>query len=245
MHSYLRTSRSAFYGVIAALPLLVGYELLLVAGGGANAPVRNAGDVWLRMVLASLQISPAHATLVMILVLVLAAPMLYRQDAPLRALYVAGVLVESVAYSLVLGALVHALLQFLYAGMAAVAPGLGALASPFPAAGADRAMLQALALSLGAGLFEEFLFRVVLLAVLLWSLRLILAPWLAATTAIVAAAALFSWAHYIGPFGDPFSLPGFLFRFTAGLLFTGLYYARGFAVTAWTHALYDVRLVLF
>lgn len=245
MGTYLRTSRSAFYGVVAALPLLVGYELLLVAGGGVHAPVRNAGDVWLRMVLASLQISPAHATLVMILILVLAAPMLYRPDAPLRGTYVAGVLLEALAYSLVLGALVHALLQFLYAGMAAVAPGLGALASPFPAAGADRALLQNLALSLGAGLFEEFLFRVVLLAVLLWCLRLILAPWLAATVAIVVAAALFSWAHYIGPFGDPLSLPGFLFRFTAGLLFTGLYYARGFAVTAWTHALYDVRLVLF
>src|SRR5437016_6034914 len=35
-----------------------------------------------------------------------------------------------------------------------------------------------------------------------------------------------------------------LLRMIAGLFFSGLYLLRGFGVTAWTHALYDVSLLL-
>ncbi|MDH5753495.1 MAG: CPBP family glutamic-type intramembrane protease, partial [Deltaproteobacteria bacterium] len=68
---------------------------------------------------------------------------------------------------------------------------------------------------------------------------------LAALAAVILSALLFSWVHYIGPFGDPLELSSFMFRFIAGLLFSGLYYWRGFAVTAYTHALYDIRVILF
>jgi membrane protease YdiL (CAAX protease family) len=53
---------------------------------------------------------------------------------------------------------------------------------------------------------------------------------------------LFSAFHYIGPFGDPLQLPSFTFRFIAGLILTGLYLARGYGITAYTHSLYDLWL---
>jgi hypothetical protein len=34
-----------------------------------------------------------------------------------------------------------------------------------------------------------------------------------------------------------------VFRTIAGLFFSALYLTRGFGITAWTHALYDVFLV--
>jgi membrane protease YdiL (CAAX protease family) len=49
----------------------------------------------------------------------------------------------------------------------------------------------------------------------------------------------------VGPYGDVLTPVSFLFRFVAGLLFTGLYYWRGFAVTAYAHACYDIRVTLF
>src|SRR5213078_4790693 len=55
-------------------------------------------------------------------------------------------------------------------------------------------------------------------------------------------AAIFSAFHYIGPYGDRWQLYSFLFRLIAGLFFSGLYLLRGFGITAWTHALYDVLL---
>jgi hypothetical protein len=62
--------------------------------------------------------------------------------------------------------------------------------------------------------------------------------------AILLGALLFSAFHYVGPFGDPLELGSFTFRMVAGLLLNGLYLARGFGIAAWTHALYDVFLVL-
>src|SRR5438477_294116 len=44
--------------------------------------------------------------------------------------------------------------------------------------------------------------------------------------------------------GDPLDVYSFVFRTIAGLFFSGLYLLRGFGITAWTHALYDVFLLL-
>jgi hypothetical protein len=98
--------------------------------------------------------------------------------------------------------------------------------------------------SLGAGIYEEFLFRVLLLAILVFLLqRLMRLPHtIAYGMAAMLGALLFSAFHYIGPFGDPFYVSSFLFRVVAGLVLTGLYFARGYGVTAYTHSLYDLWL---
>ena len=61
---------------------------------------------------------------------------------------------------------------------------------------------------------------------------------------MLVGALVFSAFHYIGPYGDPISLPSFTFRALAGLVFSAMYLLRGFGITAWTHALYDVFLTL-
>ena len=61
--------------------------------------------------------------------------------------------------------------------------------------------------------------------------------------AAVVGAAIFSAVHYIGPLGDVFELPSFIFRFLFGLALNALFLVRGFGVAAWTHALYDILVV--
>jgi Type II CAAX prenyl endopeptidase Rce1-like len=61
--------------------------------------------------------------------------------------------------------------------------------------------------------------------------------------ATVLGAAIFSAFHYIGPYGDQLQVYSFVFRMVAGLFFSALYLVRGFGITAWTHALYDVSLL--
>jgi hypothetical protein len=71
--------------------------------------------------------------------------------------------------------------------------------------------------------------------------------WGAAASGIFATllgALVFSAFHYIGPYGDVLELRSFAFRAIAGVLFSGLYLVRGFGITAWTHALYDVFLTV-
>jgi membrane protease YdiL (CAAX protease family) len=94
---------------------------------------------------------------------------------------------------------------------------------------------------LGAGIYEEVLFRLVLFSALLWLLRSADVPGLLAfLLAAVTGAAVFSYAHHLGPFGEPYNGYVFLFRTLAGLYFTLIFQTRGFGIAVGAHALYDV-----
>ena len=84
----------------------------------------------------------------------------------------------------------------------------GALGSP----------LERLTLSLGAGLYEELLFRVVIVALIANGLRLIgFSRLTASAVAVCVGALLFAAFHYVGAFGDPLRLDSFVFRALAGV----------------------------
>jgi membrane protease YdiL (CAAX protease family) len=101
-----------------------------------------------------------------------------------------------------------------------------------------------LVLSIGAGLYEELVFRVVLVGGMFWALdKVMKRSWMAYVAAALIGAALFSAVHYIGSMGDAFTVASFTFRFLFGLALNGIFLARGFGVAAWTHALYDVFVV--
>jgi hypothetical protein len=103
-----------------------------------------------------------------------------------------------------------------------------------------------LVVSLGAGIYEELLFRVVLVGAVMWVGRRLLRArtGVAAAIAVVVSALIFSSFHYVGALGDTFTVASFTFRAVAGVAFSVLYVTRGFGITAWTHALYDLGLSL-
>jgi hypothetical protein len=100
--------------------------------------------------------------------------------------------------------------------------------------------------SLGAGIYEELLFRVVIVSALarLATAGFAWKPALAGVFATFVGALIFSAFHYIGPLGDTLEVGSFVFRMVAGVLLSGLFLLRGFGIAAWTHALYDVFLTL-
>ena len=103
-----------------------------------------------------------------------------------------------------------------------------------------------LVLSLGAGLYEELLFRVLLVGALLFAGEVLLG-WsrrVSATLAVLLSALIFSAFHYVGPLGDALTVSSFTFRAIAGVWFSALYVTRGFGITAWAHALYDVAITV-
>jgi hypothetical protein len=60
----------------------------------------------------------------------------------------------------------------------------------------------------------------------------------------VLSAAVFSGWHYVGALGDAFEPKSFVFRLVCGLVFTLIYHFRGFAPAVWTHALYDIWVLV-
>jgi hypothetical protein len=100
-----------------------------------------------------------------------------------------------------------------------------------------------LVISAGAGLHEELIFRVLGMGGLGFLLAGITGPRRAWVFALVLSSLVFSLAHHIGAAGEAFTFAAFVYRTLAGMFFALVYQLRGFAVAAWTHALYDVYVL--
>ena len=238
MRKYLDTTRTHTYTLLFALPLLALYELGAMLIAGRDGGMRNGADVLLRTLLAAggVQGTLAFTAALAVGAFVLIALERRKKRVPLQKAYFAGMLAESAVYALLFGFVVAMATQVLLGGMVRFAADGGVAKLP---------LLDGVVLSLGAGIYEELLFRVILtggLFALLLAMGIRRTP--AALVALVASAFIFSAFHYIGPYAYPLQLNSFTFRFLAGLAFSALYMARGFGIAAWTHALYDVFLVL-
>jgi hypothetical protein len=101
-------------------------------------------------------------------------------------------------------------------------------------------------MSLGAGVWEETVFRLGIMTgvALLLERVLGLGRWVAMTLALLVSAGLFSAMHHIPPYGDPLHLGVFTFRVLAGVFFGLIFWFRGFAIAVYTHALYDIYVLL-
>jgi hypothetical protein len=97
-------------------------------------------------------------------------------------------------------------------------------------------------LALGAGIYEELIFR--LMAFTLLNVILIDLLRVNRKTALViivlGTSILFSAYHYWSPYSAPFRWGDFLFRTLSGVYFGTLFIWRGFGVTAGSHAAYDI-----
>jgi len=237
--SYWRDTRSPRYSLLYALPLLLLYEgLAALLSGDAISGVRNGADVLLKS--AFVWLGGRDGLLLFGVLLVGVAGVLVwrdlRRGGTITPRYFLGMMAESVVYALFFGIVTGTLTGLILHG-----------ALPLSAGPMDELDLPTqLMISLGAGLYEELLFRVVLVSLLARLARVGFGwlPWASGVFAVLAGALIFSAFHYIGPYGDVLEVGSFTFRAVAGVLFSALYLLRGFGITAWTHALYDVFLAV-
>src|SRR5881296_1458038 len=239
--AYWQVSRAPRYSLLFALPLLVFYQVLAVLLAHGERSVRNGADVILQGLFTA--VAGAWGPPLFMLCLIGAGLWLVVRDmhahgTRLRGATFVVMLGESIALALLFGLLVGGVTSGV----------LGLLQTLAVPAGVGRELdwWTRLMVSLGAGIYEELLFRVLLVGALAAAARGLLGwrPMTAGVAATVAGAAIFSAFHYIGPYSDRLQVYSFVFRMVAGLFFSGLYLARGFGITAWTHALYDVLLLV-
>jgi len=238
MTGYLRLTRTHTYALLFALPLLLLYEGgALWIGRVDGSDFRNGADVMLRLVLAAGGIG-GTATLTLSVIGVgawLIVRERRRKRIPLRISPFAGMMIESLAYASVFGLVIGGLTRWVLE----IGPWMLA-AGGF----ANLTLREGIVLSLGAGLYEELVFRVLLVGGVYGALRGSgLGRGQAGLFGVAVPALIFSAFHYVGPYGDTLEIGSFIFRFLAGVAFSALFLVRGFGITAWTHALYDLLIV--
>lgn len=242
LRGYWSKTRAPRYSLIFALPLFLLYEALAAAYAGAPGvqSVRNAADVLLKtpfFLFTGTKGSLAFfATVTAVAIFLVARDLAKSKDRPKPKWFV-FMLGESAILAMLLGIVVGTLTQRLLGGLMMSVP----QATPLEAMPAGMKFM----LSLGAGLYEELLFRVILVGGMAYGLRWLgLGVPVSGVIATVVGALIFSAFHYIGEYGDPLELASFTYRAIAGVVFSALYLTRGFGITAWTHALYDVYVIV-
>jgi membrane protease YdiL (CAAX protease family) len=111
-------------------------------------------------------------------------------------------------------------------------------------AGANSARWQGIVLSVGAGVYEELLFR--LIAITALNILLVdvfeMKMEYAIAIILVVSAVLFSLYHYLG--NETFNMGTFIYRTAMGLYLAGIYIYRGFGIAVGVHTVYDPILAI-
>ncbi len=224
--TYWDQSRQPLASLVFIAPILVVYEAgVLLFGAGQ---VRNGADVWLRQLLDVIGFGQYFLLPSLTVCALLAWHYLTRRPWRLSRGLMLGMTAECVALAIGLRLILHV---------------QGILCSQWSAPATlsiGTSVARAIGF-LGAGIYEELLFRLLLLGPMIWGLRRLgVKPGLSCATSVIATSLFFAIAHHIGPGGYPFVWFDFVFRFLAGVFFSILFLFRGFGIAAGAHAGYDI-----
>ncbi len=112
----------------------------------------------------------------------------------------------------------------------------------------NRSLLADVVTGIGAGIYEELIFRLILISLLMIIFQDIarINHGSAIILSVLVSAALFSGHHHLvflegrlSP-AAPFTWPVFIFRTVAGIYFATIFAIRGFGITAGAHGFYDI-----
>jgi membrane protease YdiL (CAAX protease family) len=225
--------RNLLTSLILVFPLFIVYQV----GVLFTLPLLNGADFVTSLLFALLGLTLQGYLLFLALVVLgfLLALALLRRTQQFNGRVFLPVLLESAIYALTMGSLIVLVMTKVLGISPALAAGLP-----------EQGMVTRLVMSLGAGVYEESVFRLGLLSgcITLFDRLLGMSRWAAVLAAFALSSLVFSLVHYLPPMGDAFAVGSFTFRVLAGVMFGVLYKLRGFAVAVYTHALYDVFVLV-
>ncbi len=261
-NSYLERTSRPVYAIVFLLPFIVFYEIgtILINTDVLNrSQVRVVAFVWLQQLLQYLGTSSRIAWIAPPLVVILI--LIGLQLASRKAWYFrAGDYIPMVVECVLLAIPLIVLSLFFNRPVAAACVAeepAGAAAAPVVrlvagSAAASRSLMANIVTGVGAGIYEELVFRLILICLLMVFFQDLigLSHSNAIVSSVLISAALFSAHHHIifldGQFGRSaaFNWTEFSFRTMAGVYFAALFALRGFGITAGTHAFYDIIATL-
>ncbi|MGN6505995.1 MAG: CPBP family intramembrane glutamic endopeptidase [Tepidisphaeraceae bacterium] len=223
---YASESESAFAALVFILPFVIAYELgtrYITLDPASHTEQRIVAFSMLRNSLAALG-ATAHWVAPAAVVSVLISLGITRKERfQPRISTQLGMALESVALAAPL------------LGLSLLIARIRLLAGPEP-------MSEGVVLSIGAGIYEEFIFRLLGLVALHFfvvdflGIRAIIGT----VIAVMGSGVLFSLYHYWG--SESFAIQTFVFRAMAGAYFGSVMLSRGFGVTVGCHMAYDIAI---
>lgn len=234
LRKYLTHTRRPLVSLVFAAPLLALYEL-----GVWTFPetARNGADVWMRGWLDQAGLSGTLVLPAVTIGVLLAWHHVSRDPWRLPRGVLVGMTIESCALGVLL-----LLVAYMLAPALAMLTAIGDKQRLWLAAPAFNRLLARMVEFVGAGVYEEVLFRLLLLPALIAVFALAMPRRGAAAAAVVASSLLFAAAHHVGAQGDAWALGVFAFRACAGVFFALLFLYRGFGVAIGAHAVYDISV---
>tara|TARA_B100000941_G_scaffold252294_1_gene199324 strand:+ start:107 stop:802 length:696 start_codon:yes stop_codon:yes gene_type:complete len=223
---YYFKSKSLFYSLIITFPLFIFYEIGIFYMFQANIPYsKNGADVLIEEFINMLGLNGYYAAssiLFIVFFLILYFQRKNFKTFKISSKYLSLMIMESFLYAVLL----VLLLQNIYLSQ-----------------GVNMNNLNNFILSIGAGLYEELIFRFFLLFFLSKSFIFIfkMKEFSSLLLSIIASSVLFSLFHYIGQ--ESFNSYSFTLRFIAGIYLSLIYINRGFGIVALTHAFYDLFVI--
>lgn len=232
MSQYLTFSKSPLYSFIFTLPLFLLYEvgIFLISSRDIDQ-LRNGADVLMRQVLESFGIYGMYGFGGTFLIGFLIA--FIRQKKNLRTSEIESrflliMFFESIVWATLLVIMMIKIPTFL------------SLSN-------EDHLIQQVVLAIGAGIYEEFVFRVLLISglAILFGLIFNWGEFGKTFLSVIISSAIFSIFHFFGSYGDTFSFPLFFVRFFAGIFLAMIYIFRGFGITAYAHSIYDLFVLVY
>ena len=230
MVSYFSNSKSPLYSFLFTLPLFILYEIgVFISSIDETLIIRNGADVLLRQLFSYFGFNGFKWLGFIFLLAYVVTFFIHKrklQNTKLNLIYLPFMIFESIIWSVLIYLLMTNTHIFLM--------------NP-----KGNMIIQSVTLAVGAGIYEEFLFRFVLiftftkLIIFIFGMEYNYSH----IISMVISAGIFSSFHFIGDFGDFFSFDTFMIRFFAGILLGIIYFTRGFGITAWAHSIYDLIIL--
>ncbi len=232
MKNYFKHTASALFGVVVIIPLAIYYEIsMFFINRGMNAEIRNAADVMFKRLFESIGFDGPLAGIVMFASLFIVSALLQGAHREKKGIkihwhYYPVMVAESALYAMILFAVMALSMNLMTAPALALSP-------------------VDIGYCLGAGVYEELLFRALLLQGLMFIVKRIPGrAFLLKGGVLLLSALLFAGAHYIGAAGDTFVWITFLSRVLGGIVLGAIYMLRGLGPAVYTHAIYDIYTIL-
>ena len=231
-HYFVR-SRQPLHALMLLAPLILAYEIGAFYYANEAIGQRLAARVWVQRFFEMFGAAGGYLPGLAVIVVLLALHFTQRHRWRFQPLLYVGMAIESMALAVPL---------LLFSRL--TGPHAAVLAAAAPGAAEPSGSWQAwMIFSLGAGIYEELVFRLFLIA----SIHLVLVDLLrvnhrtGAAAAVLISALLFALSHFHRD--NPFTVAAFAFYFIAGFYFALIYLLRGFGIVVATHAFYDICAV--
>ena len=229
--NYIISSKDYFYNIVLIFPFLLSYEILgLIINFNFPFEIRNGADVLLRQTFLYFG---EYGKIILLLTIIIFSIMIffkgktYLDDNDFNTHYLFFMIFEGLFFGILLFLIFSNIPNLLIVGKNEIG------------------IFEKLYLAIGAGIFEELIFRLLLIGFTSFLICKIFNINYSSVfiPALILSSFLFSGFHYIGNYGDNFNWESFLLRFSAGGYLGTLFYFRGFGICVISHIFYDFIVI--